>query len=143
MTFFLRAATLAILTISTIAFAQQPGSQEYNTVFLPAHGVGDTARPNVRWGGLARGADKTLGWYVGAQTEQEAVKLAIQDCVARGSTNCEGVETFFNSCAAVAVGPANRTYSKAPASLSSVRKRALKNCGSPECKILFEGCARP
>lgn len=47
-------AFVALASIATIANAQQPGSVEYNTVFLPAHGVGDTVRasPRDRWGRL-------------------------------------------------------------------------------------------
>ena len=129
--------------MSACALAQQPGSAEYNSVYLPAHGVGDTVRQGVRWGALARGSNLTLGWSVGSATEEQAVALATQDCIARGGLDCERLQTFSNVCAAVAVGPENRRYVGDTKSLSRVRKRALKDCGSPECKILFEGCALP
>ncbi|AWH48289.1 hypothetical protein C1925_03475 [Stenotrophomonas sp. SAU14A_NAIMI4_5] len=69
--------------------------------------------------------------------------MAAQDCLARGSRDCEVVATFANKCAAIAVRPGVRKYVEAVDRLSAVKKDALKNCGSKECKIIFEGCAYP
>ncbi|MBK0014141.1 DUF4189 domain-containing protein [Stenotrophomonas sp. S41] len=134
-------AVLSVL-ISPVAVGQQPGSPQYNSVLLPAIGEGDTRGAPQRWGAIARGDDRILGWSASGRTEQEAGDLAIKDCLARGSTNCVVLDTFVNSCGAVAAGPTNRRYEFAPKSLNSVRRKALKNCG-PDCKIIFEGCALP
>ncbi|MGE6335135.1 DUF4189 domain-containing protein [Stenotrophomonas sp. NPDC077659] len=144
MTAILRVAIAFTFVLSAVASAQQPGSAEYNSVFLPAHGVGDTRSPDprIRWGAIAVGDDKAWGYTLVGKTEEEARSLAVADCQARGSKNCVPLETFFNSCIAVAVGPNNRSGQMSPKGLKWVRRQSLKECG-PDCKIVYEGCAVP
>ncbi|WP_414716012.1 DUF4189 domain-containing protein [Stenotrophomonas sp.] len=135
------------LLLSTGASAQQPGSVEYNTVFLPGHGVGDTRSPDprIRWGALARGDDRALGYTLVGRTKDEAQALAVADCESRGSRNCVVLETFFNSCIAVTASlsdPSNRVAMMSPNGLRSVRRKAMKECGA-DCEIIYEGCAVP
>ena len=131
------------LLLPMLALAQEAGTPQYNSVFLPAHGAGDTRRaPPDGWGAWARGDDKTLGWTFSGRTEEEARQLAVADCIARGSQNCQVVKTFGNACAAVAAGPNARKYYITPKSQRAARREALKACG-PDCKIVFEGCAMP
>lgn len=132
------------LLISAVASAQQPGSVGYNTTVLPAHGLGDTRAQDGqrRWGAYARGDDRTLGFTVDGRTENEARALAVANCEARGSTNCVALETFFNSCIAVAAGPNDRVAQMSPKGPRWVRRHALKECRS-DCKIIYEGCAFP
>jgi hypothetical protein len=135
-------ALMAYFMTST-SFAQQPGTPQYNSVFLPAHGAGDTRQPPRRWGAVARGDDLQLGWSVNGDSEDQAGNLAVRDCSARGSRNCQVVNTFSNSCAVVVVGQSDRNFLSLPRrSLDKVRKTALKECG-PECRVMFEGCALP
>ena len=137
--------TLVVITLllPVPALAQQPGTPQYNSVYLPAHGVGDTAQSSVnRWGAWARGDDKRLGWTFSGRTEEEAGQLAVTDCTARGSQNCQVVKTFVNACAAVAAGPNNRRYYISTKSQRVARQQALEDCGH-DCKIVFEGCAVP
>lgn len=144
MTALYRTLAAMILLLPVPAMAQQPGTPQYNTVFLPAHGAGDTARSSIdRWGGWARGDDKkTLGWTVAGRSEQEARALAVSDCERRGGNNCAVIETFVNACAAIAAGPTDRWYEISPKSLRRARRGALEACG-PDCRVIFEGCAMP
>ncbi|PJL09885.1 hypothetical protein B9Y66_12065 [Stenotrophomonas maltophilia] len=143
MTVMIRILLASCMLLPMVASGQQPGTPQYNSVFLPGHGVGDTARSSVnRWGGWARGSDqKTLGWTVSGRSEQEARALAVSDCEARGGNNCAVVKTFVNACAAIAAGSMDRWAEISPKSLRQARRGALEACG-PDCKIIFEGCAR-
>ncbi|AWH48292.1 hypothetical protein C1925_03490 [Stenotrophomonas sp. SAU14A_NAIMI4_5] len=131
------------ILLGPMAFAQQPGTVEYNSVYLPAHGVGDTQRqsPN-RWGAWAKGDGGMLGWTFEGRSEREARKLAVEDCSARGFRNCKVSRTFVNACAALAESDRNSWWQISANGLEWVRKAALKECGS-DCKIVFEGCAVP
>lgn len=132
-----------ILLLPAITFAQQPGTTAYNTVFLPAHGAGDTLRPYVnKWGAWAKGEDGALGWTFSGRTEREARRLALEDCAARGIRRCKVEKTFANGCAALAKSTNDRRWQIAPDNLDWVRQTALSGCG-PDCKIVFEGCAIP
>ncbi|MBK0014138.1 DUF4189 domain-containing protein [Stenotrophomonas sp. S41] len=133
---------VSTLFLSAAAFAQQPGSVQYNTVYLPGHGVGDTKAPPAKWGAWARGDDRTLGITFDGRTEDEAKALAVADCQAKGSKNCLPMETFFNTCALVAAGPSNRIIQTSNRGLPWGRRQALKACGD-DCKIVVEGCALP
>ena len=59
----LRSAVISSVLFSAQAVAQQPGSAEYNRVFLPAHGVGDTTPQIQKWGAVARGG-RQHAWLV-------------------------------------------------------------------------------
>ncbi|MGE6335247.1 DUF4189 domain-containing protein [Stenotrophomonas sp. NPDC077659] len=142
MTRFARILTVCSLLFPVFAAAQQPGTPEYNSVYLPAHGVGDTKPQALRWGGWARGDDRRLGFTVSGRTEEEARALAVADCESRGSVNCVPLKTFYNACAAIAEGPTDRTAITTDRGLKRARSQALKNC-RPDCKIIFEGCALP
>ncbi|WP_159097471.1 hypothetical protein [Stenotrophomonas sp. SAU14A_NAIMI4_5] len=60
MTFKLKLLVASSLLLSAASFAQQPGPVEYNTVLMPAHGVGDTRSPSsaVRWGDAGTASSK-------------------------------------------------------------------------------------
>ena len=68
--------TLVVITLllPVPALAQQPGTPQYNSVYLPAHGVGDTARTSVnRWG---LGREEMIGNWAGlSQAEQKRKRV--------------------------------------------------------------------
>lgn len=79
--------------------AQQPGSAAYNSVYLPAHGVGDTRRPaEERWGALALGKKDAVGWTLDGTSEEDAAGTALDACRASGD-GCRVMLTFVNECA--------------------------------------------
>lgn len=136
------------------AHAQQPGSAAYNSVYLPAHGVGDTVRGRgpERWGGVAVGDHGLLGWTLQAGDEQQAAEQAIQVCVENGGVDCQILGTFSNSCMVIAsdIAVANvargdkvfTTLVHGGEGMRSLRKRALSEC-SGQCSVVQEGCALP
>ncbi|AWH48294.1 hypothetical protein C1925_03500 [Stenotrophomonas sp. SAU14A_NAIMI4_5] len=135
---------LAVVFLSPLAaLAQQAGTPQYNSVYLPAHGVGDTRAPkHSKWGAWAKGADANYGWTFSARSEEEARALAIEDCEARGSYDCKVAETFFNACAAIAANSTRRQFQITPEGERAARREALEDCGA-DCKIVFAGCAFP
>ncbi|MGE6335246.1 DUF4189 domain-containing protein [Stenotrophomonas sp. NPDC077659] len=128
--------------LSMTASAQQPGTPQYNSVYLPGHGVGDTRPKAVKWGAWARGDDRQLGYSLDGRTKEEAEALAVEDCSARGSKNCVPIDAFYNACVAIAAGPDDRKAVITDRGLKWGHKRALKICEG-DCQIIFEGCAVP
>jgi hypothetical protein len=137
---------LTALLVASSALAQQPqpGSAAYNSVYLPAHGAGDTKRSNaVRWGALARTEKGSLGWTVDGGSEEEATAQALKECTSNSGEKCSIVFTFYNGCAAFAAGSEASTWSSAGGkSLAWHRQAALRECGSG-CTIRRDGCAFP
>ncbi|MBK0014140.1 DUF4189 domain-containing protein [Stenotrophomonas sp. S41] len=137
-----RVVTFSVLFLSAAASAQQPGTPQYNSVYLPGHGVGDARPKAVKWGAWARGDDRQLGYSLEGRSKEEAEALAVADCSARGSKNCVPIDAFHNACVAIAAGPDDRRASINVRGLKWARKQALKTCEG-DCQIIFEGCALP
>lgn len=133
-----------LLCCGSPAMAQQPGTVQYNTVLLPAHGAGDTQRAGAtRWGALARTSGGALGWTVDGESKEGAEGRALTECASISVEPCRVVFTFFNGCAVFAASPQASTWSSAGRkSLEWHRKAALKECGSG-CTVRREGCALP
>lgn len=134
LSFFSAPVLLVAGLITAPAHAQQPGSVEYNTVYLPGHGAGDTvpSSPLDRWGAIATGKGDALGFFVGARSAKEAKAKAIEECPFGGGENCEVEDVFTNVCIAVASSPdANYWSSGSPSrnTAKTLRSRALKGCG--------------
>lgn len=141
------AASLALL-VSYGATAQQPGTPAYNSVFLPAHGVGDTVQTawEDRWGSYASGkfdpsfGASTTGASFNFSTSEAAEAEALRVCAQRGGIDCSIVITTQNACLAVATGA--KGYLAEEETLRKARRKALKGCGT-DCRILWEGCSLP
>lgn len=145
---------IGLYCVSVAAGAQQPqpGSAAYNSVYLPAHGVGDTRRGRsiAQWGAVAVGNRGLMGWTLEASSEQEATDFAMRSCEAKGAVGCEILGVFHNSCMAVAsdiavVDVANGALvttgvAHGSSAMRKLRRRALDACGS-RCEIIREGCA--
>lgn len=130
-----------LMLVPTFALAQQPGSGAYNSVYLPAHGVGDTRQSGTSWGAMALADGHQIGWVVDADSENSAADAAMEDCVSAGGSNCVVEFTFSNACAVVATGPKDTTWvHNGSRSMRWIRKEALRDCGSG-CQIVREGCA--
>lgn len=139
-------ATLVFLSITGTAYPQDPSSQQYHTVFLPAHGVGDTKSPdkNLSWGAYSvSNSDEEevslSGWAVGYQSEKAASAAALEMCSRRGGINCAINMVFANRCAVVATSD-DGTAASRESSLRRARRSAMQACGK-NCRILYEGCS--
>jgi len=136
-----------LLFVGNFCWAQQPGTVEYNTVFLPAHGAGDTRPPTRRsvWGAfsiamLDEGEVSMTGWAINYGSESEASQASLDMCARRGGKGCEIHLVFMNQCAAVTTSSAG-TYASRDRSLRLARRAARKHCAA-DCRILYEGCTR-
>ncbi|WP_425491077.1 DUF4189 domain-containing protein [Luteimonas fraxinea] len=134
---------IAIGLVATLsAAAQQPGSADYNRVFLPAHGVGDTrqAHPDDRWGAYAVSETNGLtGFVTGHLSEGDAVRAATTMCAERGGGMCALEVTFVNECAAVATSSFKSRWAIEP-TLRSATNAAKRDCGRA-CEIRWSGCS--
>lgn len=131
---------LLVLWMPGPAYSQQPGSAAYNSVYLPAHGVGDTRRQGVEnWGAFASGVGDVVGWTMDGATEDEAEQIAMSECQSSGGTACRIEGTFVNECAVLASGPSDYGWSHGNRGMRFHRKRALAQCGAG-CRIIREGC---
>lgn len=143
-----------VLVSPAAAQQPQPGSAAYNSVYLPAHGVGDTSRgaAGVRWGAVVAGKGGVLGWATEGASEEDAAQRALGMCEATGARECELIRTFANSCFAVASDVARVDVANGElvsidvtsgiSNLRKLRKEALQQCGS-SCAIVRDGCALP
>lgn len=136
---------LGTFAVSGLVHAQQPGSGDYNRVFVPAHGAGDTGlhNPRNRWGAYALSpVNHWSGFVVGHRSEVAASRAAVEMCTQRGGISCVSESTFVNSCMIVATGEASGTYAAYP-NLKGARRRAMEQCNvhNKSCEILWEGCA--
>lgn len=147
LTNILSACSVLVLFVSS-AFAQQPGSVQYNTQVLPANGiVARNASPD-RWGAIAIATDKSdhLGWKDDGTSRDQAEASALELCRSAGATKCKVVGSFANSCAALALGPDRYGVSftaDTGRSVAYTKKDAVKKCGLADCRIVRSGCTVP
>lgn len=138
-------ALLAISLGLGSVLAQQPGTQRYNTVTLPAHGMGDTIQQGQwerRWGALALSSVNNLsGFALDYRTKEQAEEAALAHCRSRGGVDCIVEANFDNSCVAIATSDVHSRWVQ-ERTLRKARREALRNCGSG-CRILWEGCTLP
>lgn len=143
---FSRLFVLCLLAgASSYSSAQQPGTVEYNTIFLPAHGAGDTLTPTrtQSWGAFSIATSDEdevamTGWAVDYRTEDEASRASLDMCARRGGSACEINLVFMNQCATVMTSDAG-THASRDRTLRRSRKAAGRLCGS-NCRVLYEGC---
>ncbi|WP_425600326.1 DUF4189 domain-containing protein [Luteimonas deserti] len=137
--------------LSFSAFAQQPGSNQYNTVFLPAHSAGDTIRENLesRWGAYALSSPdpstgiSVTGFVAARASLEEAKNAAITHCTERGGTDCAVPEgyVFRDTCAVATTGPGRGNFVQ-DSNLRRARRYGLRSCGKG-CRVLWEACSLP
>lgn len=141
-------AVVLLILLAPPAGAQQPGSQQYNSVLLPALGAGDTrqsARGEKRWGAIAASAPfETFGSALNMLTEDEAGQVALDRCAQAGGANCRVVITFDNLCVALAAR-GTRWRASSREKQKSATQDVIKDCSQPGrvCPVLFEGCSHP
>jgi hypothetical protein len=98
-----------------------------------------------RWGAIAfdRGTGQA-GTVVDKDSKADANSLAMHDCQINGSPNCEVVLTYYNACAAIAMGGGGSGMSN-NATLEGAKSSAMRLCNedSSTCKIVYSGCSLP
>ena len=132
----------SLLVLPTAVLSQQPGTNAYNQVLLPAHGVGDTKQARLAWGAFSISpADQWSGSATGAISEEAASAAALADCRTRGGTACAIEFTYANQCVAVAATSSNHAWSRGKTA-REVRSKALDACGT-SCEIFYQDCSFP
>ena len=149
----MKIALTAALSLTALVFcaapagAQQPGTAAYNSVFLPAHGVGDTrsSGSSGRWGAVAASGVVSGAW-VNASDQQEAENAALQQCRENGGgDDCALVTSYSNPCVAVASINSGESYPwAAAATMSEVRSMVRSRCArsGASCEIIYQYCRR-
>lgn len=137
----LLAAGLLVVSCGT-ASAQQPGSTGYNTVFLPAHGVGDTRQAAEQWGAFASGKRGVIGWAVDGGSEAEASQLAMDGCRSQAGEECRVEFTFVNECAVLTRNASRWFWRTGNQGLRRLTNMTVRQCGE-DCSVIRTGCALP
>jgi hypothetical protein len=98
-----------------------------------------------RWGAIAR--DETsgdAGTIEGQDSKSKANQIAMGICQRNGSKHCQIVLSFYNQCAAVALG-GKIINASGGATPHLAEETALSRCGgqSEQCKIVYSACSLP
>ncbi|MBT2115654.1 DUF4189 domain-containing protein [Dyella sp. LX-66] len=114
----------------------QPGSQ------APIPGAPQNVVWVERWGAVALDAQYTgnLGAARNKASRSEAEQIAMANCQSLGSTKCELISAFSNSC--VAVAKADNHYSVATRPTKpEAEKVVIGLCDDASCKVVFSSCS--
>ncbi|MCF7221663.1 DUF4189 domain-containing protein [Marilutibacter chinensis] len=98
------------------------------------------------WGALAPSpVGGVLGAAVGASSKEEAERLAIADCEAKGGGACRSKPfAFDNQCAAMILGENEFTLSNAETEDEAI-DQGMSDCrkDSEECELYYSACSKP
>jgi hypothetical protein len=96
-----------------------------------------------QWGAIVadRGTGQA-GVAVNKDSKTDAVNAAMHDCQMRGSPNCVVLLTYYNQCAALAIGDGGSGLSHNP-TIEGARNGAMRTCSedSTTCKIVYSACS--
>lgn len=129
-----------------------PSSSQYNSVYLPSLGQGDTVRPNSnvrwedRWGAIADDGNGVYGIVTDLGSRRLAQKAAVAECRRRGGGECMVGLAYYNQCAVVVAGTTGAELAHAPTE-DQAKKIAVENCeatdGQGVCRVYYSGCSLP
>lgn len=149
-----RIITMAVLLASGRIVAQCGGVDVGGGVCIPPNAPGMPGYQNRqqqlirpiwqdRWGAIAIDLNTLdAGTMDGRHSKSEAERYAMASCMSGGSKNCKIVLTFFNQCAALAVGE-RISWSKAPTK-DKAEKSAREGCGNADqCRVVYSACNYP
>jgi hypothetical protein len=96
-----------------------------------------------RWGAVVDDPDGGAGTAENQPSKEEAIQAATSICIHNGGQHCKVFITYYNQCAAIAVGGGHANGSSA-ASKDKAAQQALDHCGdSNVCKIVYSACSLP
>lgn len=97
------------------------------------------------WGAIAPSpVGGVLGAAVGASSKEEAERIALEDCEAKGGGACEIDLAYHNQCAVMILGDKYiNTYSNA--TIEEASKRGLNRCekNDTNCRVYYSACTEP
>lgn len=97
------------------------------------------------WGAIAPSPQGgVLGTAVGASSKEEAERLALADCKAKGGGACEIDIAYHNQCAVMILGDKFiSTFSNA--TIEEASERGLAHCRDTDtnCRVYYSACTEP
>jgi hypothetical protein len=97
------------------------------------------------WGAIAPSpVGGVLGTALGARSKEEAERLALDDCEAKGGRACEVNLAYHNQCAVMIVGDDYLT-SYSNATIEEATRRGLRECSkdNSNCRVYYSACTEP
>ncbi len=150
-------ALAGLLAVGASALAQErSNSAQYHAVHNPnsPYYAGSNQQPAApqptgywekTWGAIAPSpVGGVLGTAVGASSKEEAERIALADCKAKGGGACKVDVAYHNQCAAMVLG--ERTYSWArAASEAEAAEIGMGDCkkGNENCRVYYSACTEP
>lgn len=97
-----------------------------------------------QWGAIV--VDRSTGeagTAVNKDRKSDAINSAMHDCQSEGSPNCQVILTYYNQCAALAIGPGGGSGLSNNATLDGARSGAMRVCSekSNTCKVVYSECS--
>ncbi|WP_242162769.1 DUF4189 domain-containing protein [Lysobacter sp. M15] len=97
------------------------------------------------WGAIAPSpVGGVLGTSLGASSKEEAERLALEDCKAKGGGACEVRIAYHNQCAVMVLG--DNVYRTARAgSIEAAAKVGIDACSKEDtnCRVYYSACTEP
>jgi len=96
-----------------------------------------------RWGAVALDAQYTgnIGASHNKASRDEAEKIAMANCVSLGSTKCELISAYSNSCVAVAKADSHYSVASRPTQ-PEAEKAVIGLCEDASCKVIYSSCSQ-
>ena len=97
------------------------------------------------WGAIAPSPKGgVLGTALGASSKEEAERLALEDCKAKGGAACQVDLVYHNQCAAMVVGD-KRLRLQGAESIEAASALAMSRCTDSDtnCKVYYSACTEP
>lgn len=118
-----------------------PPDQSYqSTAEIPVRGP----EWQKTWGAIAFGKTSVTGTSTGLKSKRKAEKEAINQCRAKGGSECRISLSYQNQCAAIAWGESSAATQSAE-SIEVASTLAMKNCSknTRDCQIYYTNCSDP
>lgn len=97
------------------------------------------------WGAIAPSPKGgVLGTAVGASSKDEAERLALADCEAKGGGACKVQVAYHNQCGVMVLGT-NELFTARAGSIKDVEDQGLNYCRKHDtnCRVYYSACTEP
>lgn len=97
------------------------------------------------WGAIAPSPKGgVLGTALGASSKEEAERLALEDCKAKGGGACEVQIAYRNQCGVMAIGE-KKLYTASAATIEEAKAYGIELCSAEDtnCRVYYSACTEP
>lgn len=118
----------------------QPGAQQPQR--LPPQPTGYWEKT---WGAIAPSpVGGVLGTAVGASSKEEAERVALADCKAKGGGACEVQIAYHNQCGVMTIGN-ERLFTASAGTVEEAKEYGLELCQAKDtnCRVYYSACTEP